>query len=165
MSPTDPLHAFRQYLERSGPLPDASFTKLLTTVRIEHYAKNDYLLRHGEVSTMRYFVHTGLIVSAYLADNGKLYYKNFFTAGSPAGSIASALQGTPSRFSLLALEPSQVVAYEDAHYRALVDLDPAINRQYRHHLEHQWVIRNEQRHLAFATQTARERYRTRGWGW
>ncbi len=40
----DPLHAFRQYLERCGPLPDESFTNLLTEVRTEHYDKNAYLL-------------------------------------------------------------------------------------------------------------------------
>lgn len=138
------LADFRRLLASYGPLPDASFAALLPGVRVEEYGKDDYLLRHGEIATTRYFVHRGLVVSVYRT----------------AGSIASGLLQQPTYLALRALEPTVVVAYDDWHYRDLMETDLALNRQYRRHLEQSWVIRNERRQLAFATETALERYRT-----
>ena len=155
----DPLIAFRHRLERYGPLSEASYVALLEGCRVERYPRGNYLLRHGEVARTRYYVAIGLIASIFHAADGTEHLKNFFTEDYLAGSIASCLSGAPSRFDLVALEASTVVAYDNVHYLALVETHPDLNRAYRRHLEQSWVIRNQATQMDLATLTAAERYR------
>lgn len=151
--------AFRARLERYGPLSDASFSDLLDGCRLETYARGEHLLRHGEVARTRYYVATGLVASIYRAPDGGEHLKNFFTEDYLAGIIDSALTGEPSRFDLRALEDATVVAYDNAHYLALVETHADLNRAYRRHLEQSWVIRNQATQMDLATLTAAQRYR------
>ena len=155
----DPLLAFRRRLEHYCLIAEASWTELLKGCRVERYPRSDYLLRHGKVAVTRFYVAVGLVASVFHADDGTEHLKNFFTEDYLAGSIASSLSGAPSRFDLLALEDTTVVAYDNAHYLSLVETHPDLNRAYRRHLEQSWVIRNQAVQMDLATLTAAERYR------
>ncbi|OAV43343.1 Crp/Fnr family transcriptional regulator [Lewinella sp. 4G2] len=150
--------AFRQRLSRYGSLTDTTFAALRNISTVRHYPAGASLLELGEIAHERFYVYSGLVVSLYASRNGNPHLKNFFVADELAGSVASLLGSTPSAFALVAREDTTVVAWQEAPYQQLVTRCPDLNQQYRRHIEASWIIRNEQRQLAFATLTAAERY-------
>ena len=151
---------FYQALNRYAPVTDDSFAELMTIVTFRTIKKHEYLLRVGQVATSRYFVSQGILVSIYLGSNGREYVKNFFTEGNFAGSTASALQSTPSAFAIQVLEGGVVMEYNHHRYKQLIAERADLAGFYVAYLEQSWVIKNERQQLAFATQTATERYLT-----
>ena len=151
---------FYQALNRYAPVTDDSFAELMAIVTFRTIKKHEYLLRVGQVATSRYFVSQGILVSIYLGSNGREYVKNFFTEGNFAGSTASALQSTPSAFAIQVLEGGVVMEYNHHRYKQLIAERADLAGFYVAYLEQSWVIKNERQQLAFATQTATERYLT-----
>ena len=80
-----------------------------------------------------------------------------FTVGD---QVIDAEAGDASRFSLLALEDSVIVRAEGASFRDIALRRPDLGHAYVRHIEDNWIIKNERRQLAFATQTAAQRYAT-----
>lgn len=95
----DPQHllALRAALSAYGPLSDATFNALSTAIDQHRLSNGTYLLSAGTVATHRYFVSEGIVVSEIKYNETKRHFKNFFIRGNFAGSIASTLQGAPSR--------------------------------------------------------------------
>ena len=151
---------FRQTLHRYAPVTDESFAELLTIARFRTVKRNEYLLSVGQVAINKYFVCRGILVSVYLTEDGGEHTKNFFTEGNFAGSTVSALQSAPSAFALRSLEEGVILEYDHRQYKQLINERADLARFYIAYLEQSWVIKNERRQIAFATQTATERYLT-----
>lgn len=66
---------FRQTLNRYAFVSDDSFAKLLAIVRFRTVKKNECLLSIGQVSTNKYFVCRGILVSVYLTSDGGEHIK------------------------------------------------------------------------------------------
>lgn len=149
---------FRQTLNRYAPVTDDSFAELMAIVKLKKVEKHEYLLRVGQVAAYKYFVCRGILISVYITRNGGEHIKNFFTEGNFGGSTASSLQSSPSAFAIQALEDGVVMEYNHQRYKQLIDEREDLQRFYIAYLEQSWIIKNEQRQIAFATQTATERY-------
>lgn len=151
---------FRQTLNRYASVTDDSFAELMTIVKFRKVERNECLLPVGQVAIHKYFVCRGILVSVHITSNGGEHIKNFFTEGNFAGSTTSALQFTPSSFAIQALEDGVVMEYDHRKYKQLIDEREDLKSFYVAYLEQSWVIKNERRQIAFATQTATERYLT-----
>ncbi len=158
--PEEYLDQFRNYLNDFTPVGDGPFQKLADLLRLETVSKGDYLLREGQISRNLYFVCRGVITSQYITDDGGTHIKNFFLEGNFAASTVSSLLFVPSAFGLQALEDSVVLAMDFRNYRQAILESEALKTFYINYLEKNWVIENERKQIAFATQTARERYLT-----
>lgn len=154
------LDQFRNYINDFTPVGEGPFREIADLLRLEKVSKGDYLLREGQISRDIYFVCKGVITSQYITDDGGTHIKNFFLEGNFAASTVSSLLFTPSAFGLQALEDSVVLAMDYRNYRQIILESETLKTFYISYLEKNWVIENERKQIAFATQTARERYLT-----
>ncbi len=154
------IELFRETLNALSPVSESSFQELLSISRFRNIDKDYYLLHVGDVADRMYFVCKGILVSQYLKSDGSAHIKNFFIQGNFAASTVSCLQSTPSDFSLQCLEEAVILDMNYHEYKQLVLTYDDLKLLYIRHTEQSWIIKNEKRQIAFATQTAGERYHT-----
>lgn len=90
------LSQFQQLVERFGSARAAS--------------PGDHLLRQGERSEQIIFVREGLLKAYYIRADGKEHIKSFQPEGAIIGSMVDLIDKGPCTFSLVAIEPSSIVA-------------------------------------------------------
>lgn len=141
-------------------ISDESFNELWSFVRVKHYRRGDYLLRYGSVAKKMIFVYEGIVISLYNTQDDSVHIKNFFTEGRAAASMVSMLTGRPSSFALQALDEVEVLEIPYEHYSELIARHDDLKDFYIAYLEKNWVIENERKQIAFATEAADQRYLT-----
>lgn len=154
------IDQLRKKIHRYAPVSERSMTQLLSLVNLRKVEKNECLLQTGQVAKETYFVGEGILISRYTNRDGNVHIKNFFTAGNFAGSKVSQLMSSPSAFSIESLEDGLIIKMDHRKYRQLIFDKEDLKDFYIAYLEQSWVIKNEKRQMAFATQTATERYLT-----
>ncbi len=108
-SPEQVLTRFRQRISQAHPLSDEKWDAMSPLLRIQSFAKGDFLLRVGEVSEHVYFLIEGLVRHYYVKD-GNEFTRQFFFENGFSMDMASAVSGQPCRLSIQAVEPTQVVS-------------------------------------------------------
>lgn len=154
------VQQFRKTILQYNTLSDQAFEQVVNLTRFRKIAKDDYLIQVGQVATKMYFVCEGVLVSQFLTEDGNVHIKNFFLENYLAASTVSLLQQRPSLFGIQALEDTLLLEFDYAAYKALVEQNIELSRFHVAYLEQSWVIKNEKRQIAFATQTSTERYQT-----
>ena len=120
--------------------------------------KSETLLRNEQIAKYIHFVCNGAL-RAYITDyNGNDYNKNIFLETDFAGSTVSYLLGTPSNFTLEALEDTILISLDYKKYRKYVDENIDLKNFYIAYLENNWVIEKEQREISLVMENATERY-------
>jgi CRP-like cAMP-binding protein len=80
-------------------------------LREESYAKGESFVELGDLATRVGFVSKGLFSQNYISEAGDSTIKYFFPEGRFAASVGAMLSGTPSMFSIVALENTKVLSY------------------------------------------------------
>ena len=151
------LHNF---LEKYKPISEEAFSQLIPLLKIRRVQKNEFLLQVNQVARKMYFVCDGLLISIFSTPDGSTHIKNFFLENHFAASTVSLLLSSPSAFSIQALEDGVILEFDFKKYKQLILHHDDFKLFYIDYLEKNWIIKNEKRQLAFATQTAKERYLT-----
>ena len=154
------INQIQKSMNRYAPITEDSFSRLRAIMKIRKVGKGEYLLRANQVAKGIYVVCKGVLTSLFITKDGGTHIKNFFLEGNFAASTVSLLLSSPSSFSIQALEDSVVIEMNFSKYRQLIDEKNDLKQFYIGYLEQKWVIENEKRQIAFATQTASERYLT-----
>jgi len=154
------LDQFRNRLNTYATVTDDSFAKLRPILRLRTVEKGEFLLRAGQTANDFHFVCQGVLASPIVSQSGSTYIKNFFTEGNFAGSKVSLLRSAPSSFCIQSLENSIIIDFDYKTYKQLIYENEDLKNFYIAYLEGNWVVDNEKRQTAFATQTAKERYVT-----
>ena len=152
------IDQFRRTVNRYAPVTDESFAELLAITQVRILEKNECLLPVGQVAVSQYYVCAGVLMSVFLTDDGGEHVKNFFTEGNFAGSTASSLRFAPSAFAIQSLKEAVVLEYNFQQYKQLINQREDLKLFYIAYLEQSWILKNEPRQIAFATQTATTRY-------
>lgn len=135
-----------------------SWSLIASIVVFKALEKGEVLLSSGQVAQNLHFLCKGAI-RAYIADdNGNIYNKNIFLEKDFCGSKVSLLQGTPSRFTLEALEESILINIDYKKYRECIEKREDLKNFYIAYLEKNWVIEKEQREISIVMENAAERY-------
>lgn len=90
--------------------------------------------------------------------HGNTYNKNLFLENYFAGSKVSAMQKTPSTFTLEALENSILISLDYSKYRELIFNNDDLKDFYIGYLERNWIIEKEQREVSLVLENATVRY-------
>ena len=151
---------FRDYLNKFAIVKDDSFEKLCSIVNFRKVNKGEPILYEGQTAKKLYFVCEGLLISLYVKDDGSTHIKNFFLEGNFAGSVVSSLLYEPSSFGIQSLEDGVIMELDFKKYKQIIYKHDDLKIFYISYLEKNWVVENEKRQIAFATQTAMERYQT-----
>ncbi|WP_439568587.1 Crp/Fnr family transcriptional regulator [Sphingopyxis sp.] len=144
----------RDYAPLSGEA-ECAFSALL---RPRHYAKDDVVIRAGDVPTTYAFVVQGLLGQHYVGPDGDLIFKYFFPENRIAASVSATLLGEPSLFTISAIEDSIVLEYDYAAFKALVAAHPDVAAFHIAYLERHWIIEKEPMEIAFRHDDAMQRY-------
>ncbi|MDR1936927.1 MAG: Crp/Fnr family transcriptional regulator [Tannerellaceae bacterium] len=140
----------------SHVMSDAAVEKLASILVHMEIGKNEFLLRKGEVSSLVYYVKSGLL-RQYCYKNGKELTEHFACEENIFINIDSFFHQTPTHAMIEALEP--VVLY-GIPYKPLMELIREcreINLMYCHILE--MLLQGIHKKInAFRLETANERY-------
>jgi CRP-like cAMP-binding protein len=154
------IDQFRKRLNKYASVTEDSFNKLLPILKFKIIKKGEFLLRVGQTAKNIYFVSKGILTSLFITIDGSTHIKNFFLEGNFAGSTVSLMLSSPSSFSIQSLEDSAIIEMNFMLYKQLINENDDLKNFYLCYLEQNWVIENEKKQIAFATQTATERYLT-----
>ena len=127
-------------------------------LRPRRYAREEPFIRAGDVPTACAFVVEGLLCQHYVGPEGDLIIKSFFPENRIAASISATLLGTPSLFTIAAIETSSVLEYDFAAFKALTGDFPDIAAFYIGYMERHWIIEKEPAEIAFRHDDAMQRY-------
>lgn len=117
----------------------------------------DYLFRQGEADKYFYVVKSGLLKAYYLSDDGKENIKSFILPGDKIGSLMAAYARQECTFSLVCMQPSELIAVEFAAiYEASRD-DPQIAAAVTDFLL-TFAMKKEKREYELLCLSAEERY-------
>ena len=145
-------------LESYSSISNDSWLLIKEIIRFKTLSKGEILLREGQVSRNLYFICDGAL-RAYCTDiNGNAYNKNLFLEKNFAGSTVSAIQKTPSTFTLEALEDSVLIVLDYRKYRELIFSRNDLKDFYIAYLERNWIIEKEQREVSLVLENATIRY-------
>ena len=138
-------------------IPDAAWAKGAQLFNYQTCAKGAYLLHAGEVCENFYVVIQGVLRQFYTTEDGREFNKSFSIEDEPCGSFHSARNKEPSRFSIQALEPCQLLSFSFDKINTLFDQDPHWSRLGRQFAEGQ-TLANEAREASFLLDSAPTRY-------
>ena len=138
-------------------LPDAEWNIIPEMVHYRAYQRGEQLIRAGEAPTHFFFILSGLVRCFYATIDGKEFNSDFFAENEFAGSFVACILGGPSRFSVEALEPCEVLMVSTDAQERLHDINQGWERLRRIHAEHV-VLKKERREASFLLDDAERRY-------
>ena len=124
----------------------------------QHYQKNEHLVVQGQATRNIFFVESGLLLQYHVSEGGEAVVKRFFLERSFAASTSALLTETVSDFSIRALEPVTVWAYDFRKFKDLVRDHRDIADFYIGYMERHWIVEKEPLEISFRTDDARRKY-------
>jgi CRP-like cAMP-binding protein len=109
---------FIQFCNRLSPLNKEATKDLFDVLKYKSIKKNDYLLKCGEVCRHLYFIDEGL-TKTYFINKGKDFIMKFFSENSMFTVLDSFLSQAPSKYMVLALEPTTITYITHTELEAL----------------------------------------------
>jgi CRP-like cAMP-binding protein len=150
--------AFFAKIRTYSKLSEKSQEAWASLLRSRHYKKDETLILAGDVPASFAFVGRGLLCQHYVGHDGDLIIKYFFSEGRIAGSVSATMLGEPSPFTITAIEDSDVLEYDFAAFKSLVEAYPDIAAFYISYMERHWIIEKEPVEIAFRHDDAMQRY-------
>jgi CRP-like cAMP-binding protein len=138
------------------PEEEQYFTSLLKLKKIK---KKAYLLQEGDVSRHQYFVNKGCLRTYTIDEKGMEHIIQFAIEYWWTGDMYSYLTQTPARFTIDALEDTELLCLEKNAMEELYIRIPKFERFFRHLLQNAFIALQE-RIIANLSQPADERYCT-----
>ncbi|HWW57930.1 MAG TPA: Crp/Fnr family transcriptional regulator [Sphingopyxis sp.] len=124
----------------------------------QDYRKNEHLVVQGQPTRNIFFVESGLLLQYHVGEGGEAMVKRFFLERSFAASTSALLTEAASDFSIRALEPVSVWAYDFRRFKDLVRDHRDIANFYIGYMERHWVVEKEPLEISFRNDDARRKY-------
>jgi CRP-like cAMP-binding protein len=150
--------SLRSAIDRLVKPPASQWDDFAACFEARQLARNDYFLRAGEASERLCFVNSGLLRFFYRDTEGNESNKSFSRENDFAGAYSAWLTGTPARFSIQTLEPTQLLEARFADITALFEAHACWQKLGRL-LAEDLYVRKEQREAEFLLDDAETRYR------
>ncbi len=104
------------------------------------------------------FVHTGLLRTYAIDENGKEYNKNFFAEGRFPGCMSALLNQQPSEFEVQALEACDIIEINHVKFRDVLFQHTDLMKFQIKYLETHWLIEKEPKEISYLQYEAKARY-------
>ena len=122
------LHKFYQYISSKVSLTPAEWEKLSEICVFKTFDKGEFLLREGAQSADLIIVVQGCIRTYRSDSQGRIRINSFAIENGWAGDAQSVEAGTPSKFSIDAIEQTTVVLINNLKFDALCREIPRLNQ-------------------------------------
>lgn len=125
-----------KYMSDFTSLSEEEQLEISECLRIDEYKKGKYLLRQGELSTIKcYFVLTGCVRQFFIDESGKEVTSNFFTEEQAIPIINEQRQNDLSKYSLLCVEDCILVVGEVDSEKMMFSKYPQLETMIRKMME------------------------------
>jgi CRP-like cAMP-binding protein len=131
---------------------------LTPLLKSKSLATGDFLLREGEICKYESFVTKGCVKTYYQDENGFEHIIDFSIEEWWADDLFSLLTQTPSRTSIKAIEPTDVLQIGKSDLERLYQKIPKFERFFRILFQNAYITQREQINLTLSA-PAEERYR------
>ncbi|MGB0846426.1 MAG: Crp/Fnr family transcriptional regulator [Thiolinea sp.] len=130
---------------------------ILSNGQLLSLQSGSHVFRQGEADKYFYVVKSGLLKAYYLSDDGKENIKSFILPGDKIGSLMAAYAKQHCTFSLVCLQPSELIAVEFAAIYMASRNDPQIAAEMTDFLL-AFAMKKEKREYELLCLSAEERY-------
>jgi CRP-like cAMP-binding protein len=152
------LDVLKDHLERKISLTPAEFDFLTSLLKSKSLKKDECLIRPGEICKYESFITKGCLKSFYEDDRGTVHIVDFCVEGWWADDLYSFFTQTPSRSTIMAIEPTEVLQISFRDLELLYEKVPKFERFFRLLFQRAYIAQREQINLMLSA-TAEERYR------
>jgi CRP-like cAMP-binding protein len=153
------VNDFLQKMQQYGRLSDEGANALGAITRERVIQRHDYFLHEGGFPKTVAFVASGLFSQYYISADGEVVIKKFFCERNFMASLSALITGTPSIFTIKALEKSVIVEFGFAQFKELSKQYPDLSQLYINYLEQHWVVEKEPLEISYRHDDAATRYR------
>lgn len=154
------MESLVEELNTYAPLSAACTAAFLNIVRPKKITKHSFYLNAGDQPRTIAFITKGLLSYEYISAAGTFVIKRFFAERSFIASTAALIKKEPSLFGIRALEDTEVLEYDAAAFRKLMEQFPDLALFHIRYLEKNWVADKEEAEVILKYQTAGQRYLT-----
>jgi CRP-like cAMP-binding protein len=137
-----------------SPEEEQYFTSIL---RVKKLKKKQYLLQEGDVCRYEFFVNKGCLRTYSIDEKGQEHIVQFAIEDWWIGDMYSFLTQTPARYTIDALEDSEIFCFEKNALDDLFQKVPKFERFFRLLLQNAFISMQE-RIIGNLSKTADERY-------
>ncbi len=135
------LTNFKKHLIEKGGLSEEDIKKIEPFIKIKRVAKNQLLLKHGDICSHFFFVEQGLLRFYALNEDGKENILQFATENWIVSDRGSLYFNEPSAYYIDAIEDTITVMIDDE----FIDKVSQVNSNFRKQNER--LLQNHIRHL------------------
>lgn len=151
------LDHFKEYIQSSTDLSDDDFMALSACLKTKKVAKNEFILRPGEVCNYSIFVATGLLKSYTIDANGKEHIIQFAPENWIITDRSSSFFNKPSQLFINAIEDAEIILTDKFFFDALADKNAAF-RTFNTNSLHSHIRHLQNRVNLLLGASAEERY-------
>lgn len=152
------LQKLKNIIDILADVPEEEWAYFSGNLTARCFNKNQLLIHAGEPVTDFFFINTGLVRFYYLKEEGKEFNKAFAMENEFVGSFSSMICDTPCRYSVQALEKTEVLVIPVRIIQNGYNRHPAWERIGRRHAE-SVAVKKEIREGEFLLDQAETRYR------
>jgi len=133
---------------------------IIESLHIEEYKKGKYLLRQGELSTIKcYFVLEGCVRQFFIDESGKEVTSNFYTEEQAILIINEQTHGDLSKYSLVCVDDCTLVIGDVVSEKAMFSKYPQLETMIRKMMEIS-IGEMQEQFGEFINSSPEERYET-----
>lgn len=147
----------RKHFEETDHFTDDEFNKLISHLTPVTLKKKDFFVMQGEYCRYLAFVNSGCMRAYYTDNKGEEFTIYFAFPNWWIGDKTSFYSGTPSRFSVQALEDTEIFRADKTHWEMALDTIPVFEKWYRVKTRKSYEA-TQQKIIDAQTETAQERY-------
>lgn len=147
----------RRHLEETDHFSDEEFDRLISFFTPVTLKKKAYFAMQGEHCRYLAFVNSGCLRAYHTDSKGEEFTIYFAFLNWWTGDKTSFYSGTPSRFSIQALEETEVFRADRVQWETALDTIPTFEKWYRVKTRKSYEA-TQQKIIDAQTETAQERY-------
>ena len=151
------MENLESYLSEILEIPRNEVTHCSSFYETKSVAKNEFLLKDGEVCNATYFVEKGLLRMYSIDKNGKEHILHFAPENWILVDRSSLYLNQPSDYYIDAVEPSEVLVLSPEYFDFLAENQPSVIAK-QNVLLHKHVSSLQKRITQLLGATAEERY-------
>lgn len=129
----------------------------ISQLKVKKLKKKQYLIKEGDITHYEYFVNKGCLRTYTIDERGLEHIIQFAIEDWWTGDMYSFLTQTPARYTIDALEDSELICLEKSVLEQLYIKVPKFEKFFRHLLQNAFISLQE-RIISNLSQPADERY-------
>ena len=149
---------FLEYIQKFIDLNSEEKARLLSTVKVRNYLKNQYIVQQGDLCKTANFIIAGCTKTFYLDSSGQEHIIMFSIEDWWASDLGSFTTQTPADFNVQCLENTELIQITYENLQNLYEEIPKFERLFRKILERA-LVASQKRIIQNFSLDAKERYK------